>query len=448
MRHLGFVSDEDKFDAMAAADVLVDAVVLREPVDGGARGVGARAAGARQRAVRRAAGASACGATPACSTTPSRSSPRRCGWFARRPGQARALGRERARLLPPALRVAGHRAASTSRCSTGSRARDRPPGPRWPPAFPGLVGPPKADAAARSLRRREGAGGTGARRDRISGWCLAGRRAAARTPRRPATGNQPRAATVNDGDSDTPGPGDARATATRSATRCSASGACCARPATSPRSSSRPPTRASEHLTRDYRDLVDASAPGNLLIHHFSIGSRASRVAFALPDRMVARLPQHHAARVLPRHPPAARPPVLPGAPGARGLRRALRPGARRLGVQPAGARGHGLPGHGGAAGGSRLLAPRGGARPARARGVRRRVDQRAVRGPDHPEQADRQRRPVLRRLPAVLQPPVAPARRRQLHRVRALLRDAAGAWSRGSGRPACTSSGTSRTGN
>ena len=41
-----------------------------------------------------------------------------------------------------------------------------------------------------------------------------------------------------------------------------------------------------EDLTYDYRDLVDASHPDNLLIHHFSIGSRASRVAFALPDRM------------------------------------------------------------------------------------------------------------------------------------------------------------------
>ena len=41
-----------------------------------------------------------------------------------------------------------------------------------------------------------------------------------------------------------------------------------------------------EHLTVDYRDLPEASHPDNLLIHHFSIGSRASRVAFALPDRM------------------------------------------------------------------------------------------------------------------------------------------------------------------
>ena len=41
-----------------------------------------------------------------------------------------------------------------------------------------------------------------------------------------------------------------------------------------------------EDLTEDYRDLADASHPDNVLIHHFSIGSRASRVAYALPDRM------------------------------------------------------------------------------------------------------------------------------------------------------------------
>ena len=41
-----------------------------------------------------------------------------------------------------------------------------------------------------------------------------------------------------------------------------------------------------ESLTRDYRDLLDGSHPDNLLIHHFSIGSKASRIAYALPDRM------------------------------------------------------------------------------------------------------------------------------------------------------------------
>ena len=45
--------------------------------------------------------------------------------------------------------------------------------------------------------------------------------------------------------------------------------------------------RRLEHLTVDYRDLLGASHPDNVLIHHFSIGSRASRIAYALPDRMV-----------------------------------------------------------------------------------------------------------------------------------------------------------------
>ena len=42
-----------------------------------------------------------------------------------------------------------------------------------------------------------------------------------------------------------------------------------------------------EHLTVDYFELPKASHPDNILIHHFSIGSRSSRIAYALPDRMV-----------------------------------------------------------------------------------------------------------------------------------------------------------------
>jgi glycosyltransferase involved in cell wall biosynthesis len=42
-----------------------------------------------------------------------------------------------------------------------------------------------------------------------------------------------------------------------------------------------------EDLTVDYRELVGGVAPSDLLIHHFSIGSRASRTAYALPGRMV-----------------------------------------------------------------------------------------------------------------------------------------------------------------
>ncbi len=42
-----------------------------------------------------------------------------------------------------------------------------------------------------------------------------------------------------------------------------------------------------EDLTLDYRDMVGAVASTDVLIHHFSIGSRASRTAYALPGRMV-----------------------------------------------------------------------------------------------------------------------------------------------------------------
>ena len=41
-----------------------------------------------------------------------------------------------------------------------------------------------------------------------------------------------------------------------------------------------------EPLTIDYRDMVGAIAPEDVVIHHFSIGSRASRTAYALPGRM------------------------------------------------------------------------------------------------------------------------------------------------------------------
>ena len=42
-----------------------------------------------------------------------------------------------------------------------------------------------------------------------------------------------------------------------------------------------------ESLTRDFRDLLDVNDPETILIHHFSIGSKASRVAFALQKRMI-----------------------------------------------------------------------------------------------------------------------------------------------------------------
>ncbi len=42
-----------------------------------------------------------------------------------------------------------------------------------------------------------------------------------------------------------------------------------------------------EPLTRDYRELKDSVGPDDLLIHHFSIGSKASRVAYATPAKMI-----------------------------------------------------------------------------------------------------------------------------------------------------------------
>jgi glycosyltransferase involved in cell wall biosynthesis len=42
-----------------------------------------------------------------------------------------------------------------------------------------------------------------------------------------------------------------------------------------------------EDETIDYRDMVDRVTADDLVIHHFSIGSRASRTLFALPCRMI-----------------------------------------------------------------------------------------------------------------------------------------------------------------
>jgi glycosyltransferase involved in cell wall biosynthesis len=51
-----------------------------------------------------------------------------------------------------------------------------------------------------------------------------------------------------------------------------------------------------EDQTRDYRDLLQESDATNILIHHFSIGSRASRITYALPDRQILVYPQHYAS--------------------------------------------------------------------------------------------------------------------------------------------------------
>ena len=94
------------------------------------------------------------------------------------------------------------------------------------------------------------------------------------------------------------------ATATPSGTKCSAFSACCARPATSPRFSSRPPIRALEDLTRRLPRAAGCEPsrqhPDSPLLDR--IAGLAHRLRAARSHG--ARLPQHHAARVLHRRQP------------------------------------------------------------------------------------------------------------------------------------------------
>ena len=75
--------------------------------------------------------------------------------------------------------------------------------------------------------------------------------------------------------------------ATPSATRCWGSTGPCAPLATSQRSLSRRPIRDSRISRWTTGTIVDDIGPDDLLIHHFSLGSRASRTAYALPARMM-----------------------------------------------------------------------------------------------------------------------------------------------------------------
>ena len=71
-----------------------------------------------------------------------------------------------------------------------------------------------------------------------------------------------------------------------SATRCSESSACSGALAIASEIYVETADPRLEDLTLDYRDMVGARRPHDILIHHFSIGSRASRTAYALPGRM------------------------------------------------------------------------------------------------------------------------------------------------------------------
>ena len=201
-----------------------------------------------------------------------------------------------------------------------------------------------------------------------------------------------------------------------------------------------------EPLTRDYRELVDASHPDNLLLHHFSLGSKASRTAFALPDRMALIYhnitpPEYFVGvhRTLARQ-------------CFRG-RRELRAYADRCDLALGDSEFNrqdlealGFPAHRRAAGRAGLLAPRRRAEPARRRPVRRRLDEHPVRRPRDREQEDRGPDPLLPRLPHDVQPALAAADRRRAQRVRAVPGVAAPAGRRARRCRTCTSSATCPT--
>ena len=119
-----------------------------------------------------------------------------------------------------------------------------------------------------------------------------------------------------------------------------------------------PPRVADARLSRARRLQPSRQpAPPSLFA---GLESVAHRVCAARPNG--AHLPQHHAAGVLRRRASVAGATMLPRTAGAAGVRRPLRPGARRFGVQPAGPRSARVSTHRRAAGRAGFLAPRPGA--------------------------------------------------------------------------------------
>ena len=114
-----------------------------------------------------------------------------------------------------------------------------------------------------------------------------------------------------------------------------------------------------ESLTRDYRELVDASRARQPSAPSFldRIEGVAHRLRPARSDG--AHLPQHHAAGILRRRASHARASMLPRPARDSRLRRSLRPRARRLRIQPPGSRVARISTHRRAAGGARPGASR-----------------------------------------------------------------------------------------
>ena len=234
----------------------------------------------------------------------------------------RAARTERPRVLHAALRVAGDR-AEVSRHVRSVEARGGGPASRGRmEPLPGWLArrrrdrPAAAGSSPDSIRRGHARPGLGRR-------SLAVRMSPSPPARRASTRCSPRSAT-----------------ATPSATRCSASSGSCARAGYESEIFVETADPRLEDLThrlprdgRRRRARRRADPPFLDRLARVADGVRA-----AGPDG--ARVPQHHAAGVLPRRPQGPREAVLPRTPRADGLHRPLRAGARRLRVQPAGARG------------------------------------------------------------------------------------------------------------
>ena len=260
IRHLGFLTDQDKFDAHGGGRAADHAVVFREPVDGGARGVGARPAGAGQRPLRRSEGPVHPQQRRPLLRDATRSSPRRCyALESNGPLHARSAGTAAStferhydwpvieRKYLDMFEQLAARPTATGRIE---------PMPGWLARAARRISPPARDRLAgvpcrRTSRRRpvtherrlpdSAARASGPRHARLR---RRDRPRGARHPARPARAGYDSEIFVETAD---------------------------------PRL---------EDLTLDYREMVGEVAPEDLLIHHFSIGSRASRTAYALPGRM------------------------------------------------------------------------------------------------------------------------------------------------------------------
>ena len=422
IHHLGFLSDEDKFDALAAVGPADHAVVLREPVDGGARSLGARAAGARQRPLRRAQGPVHPQQRRPLLRAATRSSPRRSTRWSRTvrctPGSGQN-GREyfRRHYAWPVI--------ERKYLDMLAAAAEAPPAPRAAlEPLPGWFARRKATIRRRARRCWQAS--------RPGPW--------RRQPRRRVTARRRRAAPRVHQVLATLGYGDAIGHEVLGIQR-----------------ALRARRLRVGHLRRDRRSA--ARGPDARLSGPGRRGDAGRRPDPSLLDRLArlahrlraagphgARLPQHHAARILHRRAQGSGEALLPRPPRAHRLHRALRSRARRFGVQPAGARGARLPRHRRPAGGPRLHAPRRPSRPRPGRRVRRRLDQRDVRRPGDPEQEVRGRDPRVPRLPDAPQSARAPAAGRARTAGSSATSRCCTRWSPGSARPTCTSSATCRT--